>query len=519
MIARVRAYSPDGQTLLGTLPTSGLQFSVEVGGGGGCSFSATMVDIDNLDAWDSVLQVELETAPSTWTAVATYALRGPFTFPRTGKQEVQCQAVSLLEQWASETVLLPEYTTGSMPRGAGTDRALGWMSTAYDPASDPNEAWDGCNETTRTGEPTGWPTGSGAKWISITGASDWSERKLFRGEMTITTPSLIKGFFSSDESATVYVGGEPVLAWSSAEDQGENMDQWQMVMQPGTYAVAVDTQSVWSTGGDGIDPILLAICDTDDAGDPDNWLIVSSEADFVACRRNDQPPGNEPPGPTPGAMLDYLVTEAQDRSATGWPEVTLGFTATTDSNGDAWSGVVVERMCRYGSDTYWALFQMLSETGECDIWMDPDFTLQAANSQGVDRIGEFEIDYTNVSYMSSQMQPDQGSWTCALALDGWIDGSSGTPRREYGMEIGTAISRAVADRIVTAALNENGRWDGTARLAPNSPVPMVDFQPGDRVGLNYYGWDTPSYANVLSVSATAGEGGLLWDVELVEVGM
>jgi hypothetical protein len=34
MIARVRAYSADGSTLLGVLPTIDLQFSVEVGGGG-----------------------------------------------------------------------------------------------------------------------------------------------------------------------------------------------------------------------------------------------------------------------------------------------------------------------------------------------------------------------------------------------------------------------------------------------------------------------------------------------------
>lgn len=527
MIARVKVYAADGSTArtanvgagAGILPTQNLTFSVEIGGGGGASFTALTDDMDSLSAWDSVIHVELETAPSTWTAVAAYALRGPYRFPRTGKQPVECTAVGLLEAWATETVLMPEYATTTMPRGAGTDRALGWMSTAYDPGSDPNEAWDGCYETSRSGVPTDWPTGTGALWISITGASDWSERKLFRAEVTLTAAALVKGYFSSDESATVYVGGEPVLDWTSAEDQGEHFDTWTMVMQPGTYAVAVDTQSVWSTGGDGVDPILLAMCTIDDNGDPDTWLLASNETDFVACRRDDQPPDNEPPGPTPGTMIDYLVDEAVGRSASGWDGVTLGFTATTDSQGDAWSGVVVERMCRYGSDTYWAIFQMLGETGECDIWMDPDLTLQAANSQGADLTGSVELDDTNIAYMSSQKQPDQGSYAMALALDGWIDGAAGSPRREYGLEIGTAISRAVADRIVTAALDENGRWDGSVRLAPSAPVPLVDFAPGDRIGLNYYGSDTPNYCQVLSCSASAGEASLLWDVEIAEVGM
>jgi hypothetical protein len=43
----------------------------------------------------------------------------------------------------------------------------------------------------------------------------------------------------------------------------------------------------------------------------------------------------------------------------------------------------------------------------------------------------------------------------------------------------------------------------------------VDFFPGDRVAVSYQ--DAPAAVQVLSMSATAGEGGLLWDLELAEV--
>ena len=41
--------------------------------------------------------------------------------------------MALVEQWASETVLLPEYGGGGMPRGAGEERAMGWQGTGVRP--------------------------------------------------------------------------------------------------------------------------------------------------------------------------------------------------------------------------------------------------------------------------------------------------------------------------------------------------------------------------------------------------
>lgn len=540
MRARLRAYSADGSTLLtgagalstGVLPTikGTLSFSVEVGGGGGLQFTAKAAHLDGLGCRDSVVRVELETAPSTWTAVAAYTLRPPFRRDRVGKQQVQCTGVAILEQWASEAIIFPEYVTDTMPQGAGTDRAIGWQSTAYDPSADAVEAWADIYETARTTMPTrsaetdaAWPTGTGAAWVSITGASDAAERKLFRTAqatpLTITTAGPIRVFIASDSPGTLYIAGEPVLNVDGGEPGKLPIifQQADLYMEPGDYACAYDTDSIWDAGGDGVDPCIIAICTLDVDGDPDTWLLVTNDVDWVACRRDAEPPDNDPPGPTPGQTIALLVAEAAARDCSGWAGVTDDFSATTDSQSAAWSTVVIERQVRYGADSLWSVFQMLSETNEVDVWMGADLVLHAANAQGIDRTATVELTTSDIVTMSDTEQSDEGTYAMGLALDGWTDSSTTGPRREYAMEVGTAITRAVAKRVIASALAENGRWDASARLAPAAPVPMVDFFPGDRVTVTYA--DAPPEVQVLSVSATASDGGLLWDVELAEVGL
>lgn len=517
MKARVRAYSPDGGTLLGTLRTVGMSFSIERGGKGSLTFDARTTHLDALGAWDSVLRVELETAPATWTAVAAFALRPSRSRERIGGPLVRCTANALLQHWAEHTLLFPEYGASTIPKRAGSERVIGWMASAYDPTSDPREAWDGVHASPRTAMPTDWPAGASADWISVTGASDESERKLFLATITLAHRRKVRLWFSGDEDADVYIAGEPVLSWSASEDQGEAFDgSVRMVLQPGTYAVAVDTNSVWSEGGDGTDPILLAMATIVD-GSIGSWILESNTTDWVACRRDADPPGNEPPGPTPGAMLGYLIGEAQDRGAAGWAGVALGFDADVDSYGVDWPTAIVERVLSLGSDTYQSVFDVLAADDEVDVWLDPDLTLQAAPSQGQDLTATVTLTSADVAAGSDEWPDDDGTWVAAHGLAGWVHASAGTGLRlEYAIEVGTALSHAVAQRSADAAVAENGRWDGSLHMRGNPTfVPLVDFQVGDRVGLDYL--DAPVEVEVLSISATAGKGGLMWDLEVAAV--
>lgn len=528
----------------GVLPTQDMRFSIEVGGAGGLALAALKRDLDDLDAWDSVAALELQTGADEWAPLGLYAMRAPWTrpvvggvgdiatwadpevdwddtevtwggiSPEQGIQLVQVNGVSLLEQWASETVILPEYVVDAMPRGAGDERGLGWMSTVYDPTADPNEPWDKLLVTSRTTFPSGWPSGCPAEWITASDASDVTERKFFRGTITVpgTGPQLVRVYLTSDESCTLWIAAEPVLQTSSTENGKEEFSTIDMVMWPGTYAIAADTTHHVTKGGDGVDPIAIGVALLDGDGAITSWIAQTDE-DWVACRRDDQAPNNQPPGPTPAAIIRYLIEEAQERNATGWAGVTLGFTDTTDSYGQPWGQIVGERQVRYGHDSYWAVFNMLAETGELDLWLTPDLVLQAAPHQGTTQA--IILTEADLPRVSDRREPDPGSWSVALTHEGWVYGSQYGPRREYALELGTAISAAVGSRVVASSLAESGRWDATADLLPRvGRIPGVDYSAGDTLAIQYQ--DLVGPVRVLSISAEAGRGGLLWSVELTE---
>jgi hypothetical protein len=520
MRSRLRALDPTGQVELGILPTIGIRVSAEVGGAGSVTFDALRTDLDTHAAADAVLRLELEDA-GTWVPVGLYAMRPPYertvtptTLPHTGT----VTAAALCETWAGETVILPEYAAGTMPAGAGTDRGIGWMSSSYDPATDPREPWDGCYNTARTTTPAGWPTASGAKWISVTGATDSSERKLFRATLDLsgeTAPQLLRAWLSSDESATLWVAGEPIIETSSVETGRDTFDTADLVATPGRYAVAVDTATDFTKGGDGVDPIIVAVAVLDDNGTPDRWVLVTDSSTWVACRRDDEPPDNEPPGPTPGAVIGALLDEAAARGSAGWAGVGRDFTATTDSYGVPWPAPVIERQVRYAFDGYWAVWSALAETDETDVWFTGDLVAHAAPTQGRTLPGPV-LDATIIGSARATSAADPGTWCAALSHDGWTSATAPGQgmRREYGLELGTARSRAVADRIIAADLAHVGRVDITVSkwLPLPGARPMLDVLPGDRVPIAYC--DVTGTARILSFAATAGDGGLLWEAEL-----
>lgn len=514
MRARLGIWDRRAATFKGYLPTIDLQFSAEVGGGGNITATALMSDIDALDAWDCTAVIECETSPGVYAPACTFAFRHQYTH-RAGFRTFTLQGTGLLEALASETVLMPEYVVKSMPRGAGTERAIGWQSSAYDPADDPDEPWDAVYETSRTTMPPFWPSGTGARWISASGSSDETESKYFRTWLTITgSKRLVEFYLSSDESATLFVAGERIIETSSTETGKKEFTRNKMVLYPGTYAVGVFTQTVISKGGDGQDPVLVAAAVLDSEGDPSSWVLASNEDDWVACRRDDEPPDDVPPGPTPGAAIRYLVTEAQERRVSIWENVTLGFTDTHDSYGAPWADVS-ERLLSYGQTSYWDIFQSLAESDECDVWLGPGFVLHAAKKQGQPKSLVFTE--THFHEFHTKGTPGGGSWVMAQAWDGWLTESlDGYIRREYSLELGEALTRATGRKIAQASLQDRWRWDASGSMNPPQAgwIPFLDFNVGDSMQVDYRA--VVHNISITSISARAGEGGLLLDIEATE---
>lgn len=523
MRARLAVYDPRGTTFRGYLPTVGLQFSEEIGSGGNISYTALKSEVDAVGGFDCVLVVELET-PGGWVPGPSYAIRHNYNH-QGGSRRFEFTGRSLLEEWGEDAVLLPEYVNGTMPRRGGRERGVGWMMTSYNPATDPNEDWDACYNTDRDLLPDDWPiAATDAKWISASGATSETESKFFRAWITITGTAkrLVRFWFSSDESATLWCAGERVAVTNSVEIGKKSVADQTMVLYPGTYAVGVFTATHFSKGGDGIDPVIVAAAIVNDEGDPSSWVLKSTASGgaWKACRRDNEPPNDYPPGPTPGAALIDILDEAKARDCSGWAGVTYGFSATHDSYGVPWGDeVMVERLFSYGHDTYWGIFQSLAESDDVDVWMR-GLTLHAAPRQGQSKSVTLTTEHLR-TFSTHGTDNNRGNWALAEYNDGWYykkgSGIAATGRREFMLEVGQALTNPVVSRVARASMKDSWRWDGTGSLNPPQPgwIPYVDLSIGDWVPIDYQAVEYDSVV-ITSWSARAGEGGLLWDIEVTE---
>ncbi len=157
-----------------------------------------------------------------------------------------------------------------------------------------------------------------------------------------------------------------------------------------------------------------------------------------------------------------------------------------------------------------------------DVWITNDFVLHAALQQGNPAVQYgAPLNETNIITMSDQVTADVGNLVVALTLDGWVQKPDYSPsfRREFGLELGQAISKQMGWRICESALADDGRWDGTIKMkiVPGLAVPFVNFTVGDTIPLSYRGVNMN--VRVLSIAAQATEGGFDWSLEVTEPGI
>lgn len=473
-----------------------LKFSCETQGAGYIEFKANIATQPS-DVW--TVQVD----DNGWKSLPMRYAPVQKRNERVGRGQTTYTGESLLQVWSKYTVFYPEYDRGTIGPQSGTDRGIGWMMTAYDHLNDPREPWDRAYNVTRS-LPTDFPSSSSASWVSASSdpgdpSPDYaiSERKIFRGNLTVSgsNPQLFKFYLSSDEGATLWVGGELMLQTSYTEEGKKHVEEVAMVLYPGTYALGIDTATHVTKGGDGVDPVILSVWNTTSSGDPSTEVWHSNSTNLKACRRNDYGDGSEPPGPTCGAVIRTLIEEAQNRGVCNWSGITMDFTNTTDSYGQAWSQST-ERIVRIGLDDYYQFFLALSET-DCDIWLEGT-VLRAAPKQGV---AGPTVTHTTIADVQDLQAP---TVVLAQSYNGWVQRSTGSWRAETGLEVGTALSGHTAVAVADSLLSEAFRWDGTAQVVGK---PLIDFGIGDTITLN------SQSVRVLSVSGKV-ENQLLWEVEV-----
>lgn len=198
------------------------------------------------------------------------------------------------------------------------------------------------------------------------------------------------------------------------------------------------------------------------------------------------------PTMTPGKIVRVLVEEAQARGLLG--AVTLGFTDTLDSAGNAWS-VPVDVEYQVGLDSLLSVLRQLGEV-TVDVKMAPgSLQLNMWNKpRGTDRSGTVALTPgTNLSGLRHQHEEMKANAALVRLPDGtWIwreDAASISTygRKEVGLTLGTASSEDQANRTVDQVFAEKvparpfDEVSARVEWPGSQPQPYTDFDVGDTV--------------------------------------
>ncbi len=492
----VLVYDPTNTTLIGTVYPSTVSVSAPLGGKGTLTMTVPPTDAlmgahpTCLD--DCVFRVSVPDGAGG-TVVEAFANRMPARAKVValdgGELVYQVTAASLDVVWGRDAVILPEYAAnGDMPPAAGRERAVSWAASMYDPAVDTG-FWDDLIEVpSRSARPTepAWPAGTSAVWITCSDVAE-GDRKLYRAWLTVEADDSTVAFYvSGDEALTLWVAGEAVYSTDYTEEGKKYTGIVKMTMAAGTYAVGVDTITRVTKGGDGYDPIILAVALTDDDNDaPVTWLLESNDTTFVGARIVEDT--GVPPGPTVGAILTTLHTEAQGIDIATWDALTLGFDAAEDTDGVAWSARP-EMVLTYAGDDYATIWDRLSDTG-LDVRITPTGVLEARQSQGTDLSATVTIG--QVTSITPMAEPALGNTVHTLTLEGWVTVKhagqyTAQGRRPMFLQLGTAASTTMGGTVATNSLPDLAfpqvRYN-VAFWATDGAWPLVDYGPGDVVAV------------------------------------
>lgn len=493
----VQVYDPTNTTLIGQVFPSTINVSAPLGGKGTLTMTVPPTDpllVANPTAMDDCVFRASVPDGAGGLVVEAYANRMPCKAVLValdgGELVWQVTAAGLDVVWGRDAVILPEYAAaGDMPPTAGRERAVSWAASMYNPASDTG-FWDDIIEvpsrTTRPTEPV-WPTGTTAQWITCNDVAE-GDRKLFRGWLTIAADDTPVGiWYSGDEALTLWLGGEAIASTDYTEIGKKYTGRVNMVLAAGTYAVGIDTITRYTIGGDGYDPVILAVATIDSAGDPVTWLLQSSSSSFVAARLVEDT--GQPPGPTVGHILTTLHGEAQGIDIATWDALTLGFTSSVDTDGVAWEARP-EMVLTYAGDDYATIWDRLSDTG-LDVRITPTGVLEARQSQGTDLSATVTI--SRVAGITPMVEPALGNTVHTLTLEGWVTVKhagqyAAQGRRPMFLQLGTAASTTMGALVATNSLPDLAfpqvRHNVTFWATPGA-MPLVDYGPGDVVAVEH----------------------------------
>ncbi len=544
--SELRVYDRTGSGSYTVLPAVNVTFSRSLGGGGflSATFDARLAALVASPTMLDDCVIKLATVLADGGAlveIAAYANRARNGVLHSGAglrtREVR-SAPTLWTAWSQDAVLYPE--GNALTQMSAGQRYFGFQSSIYDHATDPDYTWGtpsgsaGQQDSTsgdRAGNPDGWPTELGnAYWITRpSGTSADLSRHLFIADVTVPSDCYLTVYASSDESAAIYFGGAMILQYSASETGYLEAHHWSAWVVAGTYRVAIDKTSIVSRGGDGIDPVLLAVATNHDNGAIDDILLVTNDSDWVSYAMLPFSVTGEDeaitPSLTPGEILTQLHAEALGRGVTTWAALSPTWAKAQGSDAVAWQHRE-ERVWRVGYDRYLDIVEGLGDLG-VDVEITPALAFHAYANRGTDRsatvviealLGADEIVEDGVAVEATVLLVEtQDGWTpeltsAAMAARG---------RRESALSLGNAPSIAQGVRLGRKVLDEQLSRAPSERTvqfyALPGCVPFSSFNLGDTIGVKIAGVTTPGVVLGIAGQQDSTEGIVRWTAKIGDV--
>lgn len=427
---------------------------------------------------------------------------------------VTWSCLGLLGALLSDGILLPE--TGTTTSYTG-DRWFGWMADSFDDSSwstsiSGYQYGDSVNlSASRLGHPVEWPD-PGAYWIR-SGTSPGSGTQLFRSTVTLTADDVCRIYTSVDESITVYFDGEELYHRDYDEVGFTEMQVYDLgIVKAGTHQIAIYMRvKATPIKGDGLDAVMFTMMNVDASNAPSTVLRRS---DLTNWKQYTTTTDGDRPGMPRAAAIRTMVLEAQARGVGQLSQVTLGFTATTDSNSQPWDDQVVMSFPVMKATLDEIAFTLAEAT--IDLWFDAaTMTLHAYKRKGSDKSLTVAVTRgVNV------IEGEQSTKELAVVNDLYGQLSDGTfvksedsasitayGRVERGVSIG-ATTRGSGQALLAKVLTDLVA-PVTTLEAPHElvgAVPYTDYVLGDTISAPAHRSATNDSARVLGITVTQGPG-------------
>lgn len=339
----------------------------------------------------------------------------------------------------------------------------------------------------------------------------------FRRDFTTSVKGKYSFFVAADDIYEVYVNGQ-LLA--TAKPGHENWTKTQRVdfeLDAGPQVIGVKVHNTSGSGG-----FIGALAEVGESDQKKKAKLLAVTG-ATTWRVLPFPASN--PGWTPGEIMNQLISEARTRGVRWAKNLKLGYTNTTDSNGEAWNRDV-DYTFNVG-ENYLSVINKLTEAS-CDVWVDPaDFTLHMAKSRGKDRtdpkLGNGVVQLLLGKNLLSATQTIESDIKNTLVVEsstGRLTVKDSKSIAKYGviedslnLTTDSGVARTIASKVLSARSNKT--VGATYKVIPfPGAVPTQDFEVGDWIlAPGEDGAKTRRRVTSISVTEDKDTGAVLYDVE------